>query len=111
MTKLMEQVAAWLKSDEREVTIKLTLCKTGISDTFKVKYDADKAWALTLMLESDGRLCEAARSAMLKHFAEMDDSERDEAIRELAALCRKIHGHMHAVLSKERSGGRNKIYS
>lgn len=108
---LMGRAETWLNGKEKDVSLELTLCKTDQSDTFRVKYDEDKAWALTLMLESDDRLCEAAYSAMLKRFAEMEDIEREESIREFASMCREIHEHMKVVFAKEQNGGKERIFS
>lgn len=108
---LMEHVGDWLNGKEKDVSLELTLCKTDRPDTFRVKYDEDKAWALTLMLESDDMLCEAAYSAMLKRFAEMEDIERAKSIRELASVCQEIHEHMQAALVKGRNGGKEGIFS
>lgn len=103
---LMEQVELWLKSSESEIRMDLTLCKTGTPDTFKVRYDADRAGLLVLMLETDADLCDVAYPAMLKYFADMGDQEREASLREFATLCREIHRHMEAELSK---GGRSEI--
>ena len=108
---LMERAETWLNGKEKDVSLELTLCKTDQSDTFRVKYDEDKAWALTLMLESDDMLCEAAYSAMLKRFAEMEDIEMDGYIHEFASLCREVHEHMKAVLAKGQNGGKKRIFS
>ena len=108
---LMERVETWLNGKEKDVSLELTLCKTDRQDTFRVKCDEDKAWALTLMLESDGMLCEAAYSAMLKRFAEMGDIERAESIREFASICQEIHEHMRAALAKGQNGGKERIFS
>ncbi len=108
---LMGHVGAWLNGKEKDVSLELTLCKTDRPDTFRVKYDEDKAWALTLMLESDDMLCEAAYSAMLKRFAEMEDIEREESIREFASICREIHEHMRAALAKGQNGDKERIFS
>lgn len=104
---LMEQVKLWLKSSESEIRMDLTLCKTGTPDTFKVRYDADRIGLLVLMLETDADLCNVAYSAMLKYFADMSDQERE------ASLCREIHRHMEAELSKGGKGeiDRNKLYN
>lgn len=108
---LMGRVETWLNGKEKDVSLELTLCKTDRPDTFRGKYDEDKAWALTLMLESDDRLCEAAYSVMLKRFAEMEDNEREESIREFASLCREVHEHMKTVLAKGQNGGKKRIFS
>ncbi len=108
---LMERVEIWLNGKEKDVSLELTLCKTDRPDTFRVKYDEDKAWALTLMLESDDSLSEAAYSAMLKRFAEMKDIEREESIREFASICQEIHEHMKAALAKGQNGGKERMYS
>lgn len=108
---LMERVETWLNGKGKDVSLELTLCKTDRPDTFRIKYDEDKAWALTLMLESDSMLCEAACSAMLKRFAEMEDIERAESIREFASICQEIHEHMRATLAKGQNGDKERIFS
>ena len=40
---LMGRVETWLNGKEKDVSLELTLCKTDRPDTFRVKYDEDKA--------------------------------------------------------------------
>lgn len=97
--ELMEQVERWLSGQEQEVSLTLTLQKTGLPDTFAVRYDRAAAGLLVPMLATDPLLMDAATSAVLKRFAEMDDKTRDEALEEFASLCGEIHSQMEGLPS------------
>ena len=108
---LLEQVERWLESSESEISMELTLLKTGSPDSFKVRFDENKIALLILMLEADERLYDVAYSALLKYFADMSDREREESIEEFANLCREAHSHMEAALSADKERSKSTLYN
>lgn len=100
--ELMAQVERWLRGQEQEVSLTLTLHKTGQPDTFAVGYDSAEAGLLIPMLATDPLLMDAALSVVLKRFAEMDDKTRAEALEEFSSLCGEIHSHMESLLPAGR---------
>ena len=111
MDEMMEQLRRWMKSHESEATVSLTLCKTGTPDVFKVRFDRRHLGILIMMMESDADLRDAAYSAMLKHFGEMDDNRRAAALREFAGLCDEIHAHMEVALGGNAPAPSVKMFS
>lgn len=111
MDEMMEQVRRWMKSHESEATVSLTLCKTGTPDVFKVRFDRRHLGILIMMMESDADLRDAAYSAMLKHFGEMDGMQRAAALREFADLCDEIHAHIEVALGGNAPAPSVKMFS